>query len=604
VQLSNPDSPFHRTSLVLSLVTFCLVFPAVRAAAQRTGTLPDRVPPKRSSQIHDGFGINSDLPRAPYLPWNRWWWTRMFDAGAKWIRIGQYENSSDFTSWDWVEQKRGVYAVAPDVEDYVDSLVDNGVDVQVQLHYGNPMYTGPAGKKPDQITPAPGTVHNDDRSLYSIFWPPTTPEQIDAFTKYVRWMVNHFRGRIHYYALWNEEDIGYWNPWGNPEQFGRLLKAFIPAVHKTDPDAKVIFGGQADPNRDFAQRALDACQCASGIDVFDYHTYPGYGQNLNPEAMDGGAYGLESPAKLRELVRNYPGIHKDIVFWDDEFNSIPSWTGSDESVQAKYIPRGLLYNWAAGVKTFVWLLASGTDANEYDDFGFIHGLRYLPDDFTPRPVFAAYQNVNALFSDTKLDREVEIQSSDIPGLRRQAEAAFLAYGFRRPSGKAIVAYWMAAHSNPGNVFPPLAATLTLKNSGIKRPALIDVVSGEIRPLTWKSGTTDTLVGVPVRDSVMAIADEDYFDWDQLPETPSSLGVRASGTAIDLSWEVHGGGTTGVAVERRSGNHGAWERVAKLSADARSYRDAGAPSGQLVCYRVRALNEAGESAYSNIARIPR
>ena len=63
-------------------------------------------------------------------------------------------------------------------------------------------------------------------------------------------MVDHFRGRIHYYALWNEEDIGYWNPWGNPEQFGRLLKAFIPAVHETDPEAKVIFGGLADPRRE------------------------------------------------------------------------------------------------------------------------------------------------------------------------------------------------------------------------------------------------------------------------------------------------------------------------------------------------------------------
>ena len=72
-----------------------------------------RVPPKRSSQIQDGFGINSDLPRDPYLPWNRWWWTRMFDAGFKWVRIGQYENSSDYTSWDWIEQKRGVFAAAP-----------------------------------------------------------------------------------------------------------------------------------------------------------------------------------------------------------------------------------------------------------------------------------------------------------------------------------------------------------------------------------------------------------------------------------------------------------------------------------------------------------
>ena len=62
--------------------------------------------------------------------------------------------------------------------------------------------------------------------------------------------------------------------------------------------------------------------------------------------------------------------------------------------------------------------------------------------------------------------------------------------------------------------------------------------------------------------------------------------------------------TGVAVERRNGNRGAWEGVAKLSADAKSYRDTGAPSGQTLCYRVRALSEAGDSAYSNIARVAR
>src|ERR1039457_2187397 len=56
-----------------------------------------RVPPKPPSQTQDGFGINSDLPRDPYLPWDRRWWTRMFDAGVSWIRIGQYENTSDYT---------------------------------------------------------------------------------------------------------------------------------------------------------------------------------------------------------------------------------------------------------------------------------------------------------------------------------------------------------------------------------------------------------------------------------------------------------------------------------------------------------------------------
>src|ERR1039458_6616955 len=172
------------------------------------------------------------------------------------------------------------------------------------------MYTSPSGKRQDVSVPEPGSFHNDDRSLNSIFWPPTTPDQISAFNRYAAWMVNHFHDRIHYWALWNEQDIGYWNPWG-------------------------IYGGQADPARDFTQRAFDACKCASGIDVYAYHTYPGYGQNMNPETMDYGAYQAESQQALRDLVKHYPGIKPDIPFFDDEFNSIPAWVGSDESVQAK-----------------------------------------------------------------------------------------------------------------------------------------------------------------------------------------------------------------------------------------------------------------------------
>jgi len=592
-----PQKRHVRFSLVLAFVI--LACPCERLLAQEP-QLPDHIPPKRSSQITDGFGINSDLPREPYLPWERWWWGRMFDAGVKWIRIGQYENSSDLTSWDYVEQKRGVLAINPLLDEYVDSLRDNGIQIQVQLMYGNPMYTSPSGKLPDSIEPMPGSFHNDDRSLYSIFWAPRTPAQIEAFTRYVRFMVDHFKGKIHYWALWNEEDIGYWNPWGNPEEYGHLLKAMAKAVHETDPDAKVIYGGQADPIRDFAKRALDACGCAADIDVFAYHTYPGYGQNFNPESEDYGAYGPESPAKLRDLVRNYPGIRSDIQFWDDEFNSIPSWEGSDESVQAKYIPRMLVYNWAAGVKTFVWLIAAGTDGNEYDDFGLIHGLRNVAEDFTPRPVFFSLQNTNALFSDTKFDPSINIDSPGIPALRRKSGFPFYAYGFRAKNGKAVVAYWLAAHSLPGNAFAPFYESLTLENTGIEHPVLIDVVSGEIRPLEWKEGSRNVLASVPVRDSVLAIADASYFDWNVLPEAPSSLRAQRGAGAVTLTWEVHGGNPTQSAVERRIAE-GSWERIKTIPAATTEFTDSQAGPG-VVSYRVRALNDAGESAYSNVVRV--
>ena len=224
--------------------------------------------------------------------------------------------------------------------------------------------------------------------------------------------------------------------------------------------------------------------------------------------------------------------------------------GSDESVQAKYVPRGFVYNLAAGVKTFVWLLAAGTDGNEYDDFGIIHGITNHDYDFTPRPVFSALQNTNALFSDTKFDPSIEVGGPDLPALRRQAGFPFLGYGFRSDKGKAIVAYWLAAHSFPGNAFPPLYATLSLKNTGITHPVLVDVVSGEIKPVKWKPGTTDTLEGLPVKDSIMAVTDESYFDWPVLPEAPSSLKLSVAGNTAKLSWQVHGGGPTGIVVERQ------------------------------------------------------
>lgn len=590
-------------SIYLCLATS---FTASIAAAQSERQVPNHVPPKRSSQIQDGFGLNSDLPREPYLPWDKWWWTRMFDAGFKWIRIGQYENSSDYTSWDWVERKRGVYSSMPILEDAVDSLVDNGMDVQVQLLYGNVMYTSPSGKRPDVSEPEPGSFHNDDRSLYSVYYAPTTPEQIAAFDRYAAWMVNHFKDRIHYWALWNEQDIGYWNPWGNPEQYGRLLAPFIETVHKADPQAKVIYGGQADPSRDFTQRALDTCKCVSGIDVYAYHTYPGYGQNLNPESMDYGAYLNESPRALRDLVSHYPGIKSDIPFFDDEFNSIPSWVGSDESVQAKYVPRGLLYNLASGVKTFVWLLAAGADGNEYDDFGIIHGLTNNETDWKPRPVFYALQNTNALFSDTKFDSSIEVSSPDLPALRRHNGFPFVSYGFRNRNGKSIVAYWFAAHSLPGNSFPPLFASMTFKNTGITHPVLVDVTSGEIKAVEWKQGTADTIDLLPVKDSIMAVTDESYFDWAVLPEAPSSLQVTQVANGTKLAWQVHGGDPTGIVVERRvvpaNDQPGGWAQLAKLGANAAEYIDSSTKKGLNFAYRVRAVNANGQSAYSNVVRL--
>ena len=135
--------------------------------------------------------------------------------------------------------------------------------------------------------------------------------------------------------------------------------------------------------------------------------------------------------------------------------------------------------------------------------------------------------------------------------------------------------------------------------------LVDVVSGEIKPVSWKQGTTDTLEALPLKDSIMVVTDENYFDWPVLPEAPSSLNVSPMGGAMKLTWQGHGGKPTGIIIERRTDDgkesRGTWKRVATLPEGAQEYSDPG-KNGQHVSYRVRAINAEGESAYSNIVRM--
>jgi len=130
-----------------------------------------------------------------------------------------------------------------------------------------------------------------------------------------------------------------------------------------------------------------------------------------------------------------------------------------------------------------------------------------------------------------------------------------------------------------------------------------VTSGEMTPLSWKPGTTDTLERVPLFDGVMAIADEGYFDWTELPEAASELTLAKEPEGLRLAWKIHAGNPEFVSVERRIGEHGQWLSVAKLPAAETSFLDTQISNDKgAVSYRVLAENAAGHSAYSNVATL--
>jgi len=577
--------------------------------APPAGTESRRVPPRHSAQLVEGFGINLDLPREPRLPWNRRWWTRVFESGVKWVRLGQYENSSEKTSWDWVEQTPGHYSVRPEVDEAIRSLADNGVRIEMQLLYSNPLYQGDPAHRPARIQPAPpGISPSLDSRTNPIFYPPSDEEQITAFLNYVRFMVDRYKGTIQHWQIWNEPNIAFWQPIAKDaaeyaakgRQYGRLLARAADVIHSIDPQAKVIFGGltfaeQSSPaprrfEFQFTRAAL--AECASKIDIFAYHTYPGYGANHMPEEAET----LLQAGALREQILRQPEVRRDLPFWIDEWNAIPGWRDSSESVQARYVPRFYLHCHSLGIKPVMWSLVPGGDGNENDMFGLIHGDTASDDAFQPREAYRGFSITNALFGQTELDDAQELEIRGLP--ERWEHGQVRNHAFRDTvSGKRIYAFWLAVPAEPRDSVA-VEAEAVLHDPALQDPVLIDVQKGVVRRLEWKDKAA-RVARIPIRDGVMALADASYLDWAALPEAPAGLEAARSTSHVHLHWKLY---EQGHAVEvQRSVGYGPWIACKSLAANATEFSEEIVDHGHIT-YRVRTLGRSGPSPWSNPAWI--
>jgi hypothetical protein len=176
------------------------------------------------------------------------------------------------------------------------------------------------------------------------------------------------------------------------------------------------------------------------------------------------------------------------------------------------------------------------------------------------------------FLDTHVDPAISIKVLDSPSLDAANAANLTSYGFRSRSGKSIVTYWLAVKSFPGKPLQPVSMDVSLPGAGIDHPVLIDLDADRITELNWEGSGERQWLRVPVRDSVMAIADASYFDWPILPAAPSGLRVALRGASTQLTWKPCDEYTTGVIVERRLGPSGKWVEIDQLSGSATTYKE--------------------------------
>ena len=73
--------------------------------------------------------------------------------------------------------------------------------------------------------------------------------------------------------------------------------------------------------------------------------------------------------------------------------------------------------------------------------------------------------------------------------------------------------------------------------------------------------------------------------------------RAAAADIALSWIDNSNNETGFLIERKTGTNGTFAQIATVGANVRSYVNAGLAASTTFCYRIRAYNSAGFSAYT-------
>lgn len=127
-----------------------------------------------------------------------------------------------------------------------------------------------------------------------------TEEEIQHYLEYVRFIVNHFKDRIHYYEIWNEPDIGY--PFQHIEaaDYINLVKRTIPVIREIDPEAKIIVGGVSGFNNPASQEYLYEIlqsDVMPMVDVVSWHPFFG----ASPQYDDVREYYYEYPSLVQEI---------------------------------------------------------------------------------------------------------------------------------------------------------------------------------------------------------------------------------------------------------------------------------------------------------------
>ena len=294
-----------------------------------------------------------------------------------------------FAGWAKCEKEKGKFDFA-----WLDHCVDwanaHGINVLLDISYGNPIYEGAGG-----AGLANGT--------------PNTPEGLAAWDNWIERMGEHYRGRITDYAMWNEPDNGGMN---TPAVIADLNVRTAKILKRIMPDCR-LHGLSLGSNRpEVFEACLTEIVKLGGQDLFDTYIYHGYAYNPDT-SYERVEKLIEICARLAPKSRMRQGENGCPSEWVD-FNALSTYPWSEYS-QAKWDMRRMLGDLGHGCGSSVYSICDLQYKGPYSPYVNLNRKGILRSNFD-RQVYAikkayyAVQNTVAVFDDTVVlvgDRKVK-----------------------------------------------------------------------------------------------------------------------------------------------------------------------------------------------------
>ena len=166
-------------------------------------------------------------------------WATAWDMGLKWMRVAAWDS---VLQWSYVERERkGEYHIDPVADQAITDAVNNGIHVILSLAYSNWLYSDEGGRpyRKDNREPWQLGLHDFTDIGEKAPLPDATPERMEAWLRWVRFMADHFRDRIDIYYIWNEPYAAPNYGFADAGRFTEFFKKTLDVIQEADPEAKL-----------------------------------------------------------------------------------------------------------------------------------------------------------------------------------------------------------------------------------------------------------------------------------------------------------------------------------------------------------------------------